>query len=248
MRIALYLIVVSSLLVGSVLKAEPVWKIASLNWEPYSGAALLNQGYAIQTLSELLDQHGIRLDVEFYPWARAKLIARQKGFIGYFPAWPEEVEEGFVASPRFAWSEIGVIRNTRYAVQFDSISQLFSRYSVGMVESYVYPEVINQFRDQRLSPNDLAQNEITLLRKLAVGRHQVAITDPKVMHYLAEAEGVTNIKTVHILMNKELVVALRDEPDNQEVIDQLREIWQRACLNRSPLFCIDKEVGLRMEQ
>jgi polar amino acid transport system substrate-binding protein len=33
--------------------AEEVWKITSLNWEPYSGAELINQGNSVQKLREL---------------------------------------------------------------------------------------------------------------------------------------------------------------------------------------------------
>ena len=204
--------------------AEEVWKITSLNWEPYSGATIASQGNAIQELRELLKKADIRLIVEFCPWKRAQLTAKGPDYVGYFPAWPEEVADGFVASPPIDWSEISILKRADTELEFNSIDELFEKYTVGIIHTYVYPKVITDAMAKYPNHVDKTPNEASLLKKLSVGRCQAAITDPNVMMYLAETEGISNITPVQVVMKKELVLALRDQPDNQARIDLLKKL------------------------
>lgn len=204
--------------------AEETWKITSLNWEPYSGAEMTNEGNSIQKLRELLRQEGIRLIVEFYPWKRAQAKARSTEYVGYFPAWPEEVARKFIASPPVDWSEVGVLKLSSSSVSFESIDELFKKYTVGFVNTYKYPRLISDAMKKYPDHVDGAPNEVSLLRKLSRGRHHVAITDPSVMAYLAEREGIDNIEPVKILMEKELVVAFRDDKENRKRLQLLKKL------------------------
>ncbi len=205
------------------LYAEETWKIASLNWQPYAGSELPNQGYAIEKLRQLLKKEGIRVVVEFYPWRRARNIAKNKEYVGYFPAWPEEVQPGFIASPPVDWSEVGVMKQVGSSVHFDSIDELFEKYYVGVVQTYDYPQLINNSMQKYLNHVDNAPNEISLLKKLSRGRHSTAITDPKVMMYLAKQEDISNIEVMQVIMKKELVLAFRDDEENKSRIEILKK-------------------------
>ncbi|MDF2177030.1 transporter substrate-binding domain-containing protein [Aliiglaciecola sp. CAU 1673] len=207
--------------------AEETWKITSLNWEPYSGATLSNQGNAIQKLREVLKAEGINLIVEFYPWARAKALAETNDYVGFFPAWPEEVEQGFVASNAVDWSEIGVMRNKAQEVSFSTVDELFSKYKVGLVKTYVYPEDITKAMEKYKGKVDEAPDENSLLKKLSTGRHPAAITDPTVMMYLAQQQGTDNVEPVQVLTKKELVVAFRDGEDNKARIALLNKLLEK---------------------
>ncbi|WP_027708200.1 substrate-binding periplasmic protein [Zooshikella ganghwensis] len=200
------------------------WLITSLNWEPYSGDEMTNQGNSIQKLRNILKKDGITLNVEFYPWKRAQEMALKKGYIGYYPAWPEEVGEGFVASKPVDWSEISVLKRTGATVEFSSIDELFERYDVGIVKSYVYPNEISQAMKKYPSHVEGASNEMSLLKKISKGRNNVAITDPNVMLYLADKNGILNIELVKTLMQKELVVALRNDDENKARIERINKL------------------------
>ncbi|MDM8549102.1 transporter substrate-binding domain-containing protein [Desulfobacterales bacterium HSG2] len=204
--------------------AEETWKIASLNWEPYSGADLTTQGNSVQKLRELLRKEGIRLIVDFYPWKRAQTLAKTKEYVGYFPAWPEEVYEGFTASPAVDWSEVGILKKSGSSVSFESIDDLFRKYKVGVVKTYAYPKTIADAMKKYPDHTDGARDEVSLLKKLSKGRHPVAITDPTVMMYLAEKNGIDNVETLKVVMKKELVVALRDDEDNRDRINLLKKL------------------------
>jgi len=204
--------------------AEETWKITSLNWEPYSGDTLTSQGNSIQKFREVLRKKGIRLLVEFYPWLRAQKKAKTKEFIGYFPAWPEEVAEGFIASPPVDWSEVGLMKNSALDITFSSIDDLVKKYKVGIVKTYIYPDEITKALKKYPHHADGSPNELSLMKKLSKQRIKVAITDPNVMLYLASKEGIDNIELIKVVMKKELVVALRDTKDNKACINLLKEL------------------------
>jgi len=71
---------------------------------------------------------------------------------------------------------------------------------------------------------DGSPNEFSLLKKLSTGRIEIAITDPNVMIYLADKEGISNIEMVRVFMKKELVVALRNDDENKHRIKILNQL------------------------
>jgi len=201
----------------SNLYAVETWKIASLNWQPYAGSEIENQGSSIQKLRELLKKEDIKLIVEFYPWNRAKkLVETNNEYVGIFPAWPEDVFDGSIISPAIDWSEISILKLSENEVKFKNIDELFEKYTVGVVNTYIYPKEINDAMKKYPQHVEGATSEITLLKKLSIGRGVVAITDPKVMLHLAEKEGISNIEVINYIMKKELVVAFSDSKENRK--------------------------------
>ena len=207
--------------------AAEKWKITSLAWEPYSGKNLPDHGKSIVKLRQALQLSGIKLEVEFLPWARAKTTATQPGYIGYFPAWPEEVEENFVASPPIDWSEISIMARRRICIP-DNIDSLFARHIVGLVKTYQYPEEIDKAAKRYSDNVDQAPDENSLVRKLARGRCEVAITDPSVMKYYAKKNGIENIVVLKQLFTTPLVVAIK----KSEYSDRILEIITKALANQ----------------
>ncbi len=179
----------------------------------------------MQRLKAELRREGIELLVEFYPWKRAQKLAGTKKYIGYFPAWPEEVYQGFVASPAIAWSQVGVVTNSSDDITFTSIDGLFAKHTVGLVNTYTYPSQIERAAARYQQNVSRTDNELLLLRKLSANRHDVAITDPLVFEYLAEKHSIEGVRTITNLFEKPLVVALRDAPDNKKAIDLINQLF-----------------------
>ncbi|KGJ88286.1 substrate-binding periplasmic protein [Colwellia psychrerythraea] len=222
----------STLLCSSKLSAEEVWKIASLNWQPYAGEELPDHGSSIKILRELLKQAGITLVVEFYPWSRAKhLVRANTEYVGIFPAWPEDIFDGAIISPAIDWSIISILKRKATVVNFNSIDQIFENYSIGVVNNYLYPKIFADAIKQYPESVEGAPNELSLLRKLAVGRGDVAITDPNVMFYLAKQQGIFDIEVVKHVMKKELILAFRDDVENRKRLELLTKL-QKIRLSR----------------
>ncbi|WDE07955.1 hypothetical protein SG34_014320 [Thalassomonas viridans] len=210
------------------LPAEEVWKVTSLDWQPYSGETLANQGRSVEKLKQILQQAGITLVVEFYPWNRSKMLVKTNHeYIGIFPVWPEDTFEAALLSSPVDWSEIAVLKRAGIEVNFNSIDELFKKYSVGVVSTYIYPKKIMDAMAKHPQHTDGASNEVTLLKKLATGRNQVAITDPKVMLFLAKRYGIDNIEYVKKITDKELVLAFRDDEQNRKRLRVLNRLLQQ---------------------
>lgn len=210
------------------ISAQEIWKIASLNWQPYSGAELANQGHAIEKLKKILHQADIKLVVEFYPWNRSKLLVQNnKDYIGIFPAWPEDIFDNGLVSFAVDYSEIAVLKRAGTRISFNTVDELFKKYSVGVISTYIYPEVVMEAIKKYPQHSDGASNEMTLLKKLETGRDDVAITDPKVMLYLAAEQGIDNIEHVKKIMDKALVVAFRDDEENRKRLQVLNNLLKQ---------------------
>ncbi len=222
----LYFVLMHALILSSPSYGEETWKIASLNWEPYSSAEMVSQGNSIQKLRALLKQKNINLLVDFYPWRRAQKVALLKDYVGYFPAWPEEVHEGFVASPPIDWSWIGVLKKPNKKLDYQDLDDLFENYKVGLISTYTYPDEI--MKAALKSPDNViyATNELLLLKMLLGERQDCVITDPDVITYMSEKEGLGDIDTVEVLMKKELVIALKDDEKNPSRINLLKSLLQ----------------------
>jgi len=211
------------------LYAGETWKVASLSWPPYAAQEIEDQGSSIHKLRELLKKEDITLIVEFYPWKRAKsIVANNSEYVGIFPAWPEDSFEGAIVSSAVDWSEISVLKLKEEKVTFDNLEQLFKKYYVGVVGSYIYPKEIGDVMKKYYQHVDEALNELLLLKKLVKGRGKAAITDPNVMLYLAEQEGISNIEVVSRIGKKELVVAFRDDEMNRERLKVLERLLKEA--------------------
>ena len=220
-------IITGMIFVGQV--SAETWKLTSLNWQPYSGAEMSNQGNSIQRLRLLLEKEGITLVIEFYPWKRSQHLAGQKEYVGYFPAWPEEVATGFVGSSAVDMSVLGAVKRSETKVTFDTVDALFKTYKVGIVATYVYPKEIEAAMKKYPNHTDKSNDEVSLLKKLSGGRFDVALTDPNVTMYLAGKEGIDNVEPMEItLEDKPLVVAFRKGKDNQNRIDLLEKLLKQA--------------------
>ncbi|MBN2653188.1 MAG: transporter substrate-binding domain-containing protein [Spirochaetales bacterium] len=214
--------------VGANQFAGETWRITSLDWQPYSGSDMATLGNSIQKLKGLLAKEGITLEVDFFPWLRSQQLAKTEKYIGYFPAWPEEVADGFVASLPVDWSEIGILKQTGKSISYKDMDDLFKNYKVGIVSTYEYPKEIADAMKKYPKNVDESPDEVSLLKKLSAGRFQVAITDPNVMMYLASREGISNIEVlVQVVVKKELVIALRNDPDNQARIEFLKKLLKQ---------------------
>lgn len=198
-----------------------VWKITSLNWEPYSSADMSSQGNAIQELRTLLEANGIDLQVEYYPWKRARVVARQPGYVGYFPAWPNEVDAGFVASAPVSYSHLAVLSKQDSPITFSSVENLFSQNRIGYVSSYNYPDDVQAQFVAHPAKAHGAMTDLLLLKMLDSNRFDLAITDPLVIEYLAERHGINKPQVVHELSDQPLVVAVLDTPENKARLERL---------------------------
>jgi len=229
MKLANYLLISTLLLTGWISGShagQEVWKFASLNWQPYSGETLEAGGESVQVLTQSLAKHGIKVVVEYYPWLRAQHQASYSSYVGYFPAWPEEVGKGFTASAAIDWSEISIVQNADIKLETQNLEQLAQQYTIGLIRTYIYPKVIRDLQAKYPQSFDISPDELSIVKKISNGRLQLAITDYSVAAHIAETQNLENIKHGFSIMKKELVIAVRNGADNKNKLELINSIFQ----------------------
>lgn len=214
LRIVLCLYLLMSL--GNLPARAETWRIASLEWPPYAGADLEGGGTAIQDLRKLLIRAGIDLEVDFMPWPRAKTLAGTAAYIGYYPAWPEEVQDNFAFSNAVSMSAIGIIWNRDDTPDWTSLAHLFDTNRVGFIRSYRYPVEFQTLITKHYGVKGGVENESDLVRVLAAGRVDIALTDPTVLHTVAEKLSLGGIPTKSEILKRHPLVLALEKTDGYE--------------------------------
>lgn len=233
------------------------WRFASLEWQPYSGQSLPGGGSSIYLLRRALASIGVELDVEFLPWERAQRYTKEfpHTYVGYFPAWPSEVDNGFIGASNHAdlvpiiSSPIGVA-SLDGKLSWQSLKENPTQHSLCLVKSYVYPKDISNYAHTVENLDQTAINDVQLLRMLVAKRCDAGIVDQYVMASILSSDAHLNrtLKTrqqraalkmhTEIIATIPLVPAFLDTPQNRNKRDRLREA----------IYAIDTQVLLSQYQ
>ncbi|MEP1930410.1 MAG: hypothetical protein ABJJ37_03945 [Roseibium sp.] len=231
------------ILFGATSSTSEAWKIASLEWPPYSGSKLDRNGTAIDELRSALKQLDIELEVDFMPWTRAKAVASSEEYVGYFPAWPEEVVSGFEPTRPISLSEVGIVQRAGVDIVWSDLLDLFNSYRIGFVRNYVYPDSIQELIDRHYGQDQGSENEHDLARTLAAGRIDIALTDPAVLFHVADELSLSGINPTPIILHKHpLVLAMNKREGYQRRLRRLNAVVTMKTLTPQ-MCCLLPEPG-----
>lgn len=164
------------------------WTITSLYWEPYSGELLPEGGAGIYALRKILKKKGIDLVVEYYPWYRSQLRAlNDPGYIGYYPAWPEEVLDDFFASDYLFSSPVVMITRIDNSLQWLVLNDL-SSLSISYVENYQYSLQLMKILNQTRYPRNATSNDLQSIKQVLSRRSDIAFIDLSVFKYYMSSD------------------------------------------------------------
>lgn len=182
------LLILTALLFSFETVAARTWKIASENWMPYTGESLPEGGIGIVILREALKAEGIKLVVEYYPWSRAIQTARDPSYVGFYPAWEEEIVDGFIKSPALFKSPVGFVEPKNKPLVWSKLEDLKGK-TIGVVQDYG-----NTHEFTALIKNDVIKTEAVVsdvfnVRKVAAGRIDGAFIDLNNLAYLLKHDA-----------------------------------------------------------
>ncbi|RJF34754.1 transporter substrate-binding domain-containing protein [Pseudoalteromonas gelatinilytica] len=204
---------------------QETWKITSLEAPPYASSTMANGGDAIALLRDTLAKKSIKLEVEYLPWQDAIKKAQLTGYLGYYPAWPSEMMPGFVASPTILNSQLAVITTQSNPQDFENIEQLFSENKVGVVEPYIYPDVVEKVIQSYAGSIVQTANDEELFHLMQTKQINFAITAPKVLNYFAEQQNLPEPKIVSQFTDFPLVIGIRNDAENKAKIALLNDLF-----------------------
>lgn len=173
--------------------AETV-RLSSLEWEPYIGSKLPDQGYCAALISAAFAEQGMKVDIQIYPWARALHLARTGEVDGLMPEYFNPSREAeFVYSAPFPGGPLVLYKRRRDVLRFsadpmtnqDAALRALKGKRFGVVRGYLNTPV---FDAASYLTKEEASDDATNLRKLVYGRIDFAVVDRRVAEYLIRTQ------------------------------------------------------------
>lgn len=205
-------------------------RLVSLEWQPYAGAGLREQGAAAAVVKAAFQAVGYSVDIDFYPWARAVRLAEvDDQYDGIFPMYGSPLRERHLrCSGVIGRSPLGFAERRDAPVTWSTLDDL-SAHRIGIVRDYVNTEAFDAHVAAGRIPVDVVGNDLQNLQKLAHGRIDLAVIDRNVLDYLlksspelpdkARAGGSALRFNARMLENKNLYVCFKRNAAQQRLAE-----------------------------
>ncbi len=192
-RMPLLILILFSLFTAVSASADTL-RLASLEWEPYVGAGLPDQGYAAAVVRAACARRGVAVEIDFLPWARALELARRGDYHGLFPEYYDESRKtDFVFSAPIPGGPVALYarrdRGIRYGVDphadLDAAFRSIASYKVGVVRGYLNNPVFDAAT--YLTKEETTSDESNL-RKLFYRRVDLVFIDRMVAEHILKTD------------------------------------------------------------
>lgn len=197
---------------SNMAKAES-WKIATLEWPPYMCSQCYKNGAAAEALREALAKKGIAVEFVFTPWVQAQKNGGKRSFVGYFPAWKEEVLPGFKPSTALFNSPVVFMERKAEPLNWSTLKDLKGK-TFGVTEGYGNTSEFNNLVKDGSFKTVKVLSEESTIRKLIAGHVDAVLIDLFVgKYYLSKIFSLQKEKVTlgnRILENKSLYFAFNE--------------------------------------
>jgi len=175
-------------------KVKPVVRLATLDWEPYIGQKLPDQGYTAELIREAFRDQGWDVKIEFYPWARALHLARTGAVDGLMPEYVHRSRKSefrssfpFRGGPLVLYKRQGEIARFTAdpATDTDRALSTIKGKRFGVVRGYLNTPA---FDAATYLKKEEANDDATNLRKLVYKRIDFAVIDQRVAEYIIRTQ------------------------------------------------------------
>ena len=191
---ALLVLALSAAATPAAAAEKPVVRLATLDWEPYIGQKMPDQGYTAALIREAFKDQGWDVKIEFYPWARALHLARTGAVDGLMPEYfnPSrklefKYSEAFPGGPLVLYKRRGdtIAFSVDPVAQQDAALRALKAKRFGVVRGYLNTPV---FDAASYLTKEEANDDATNLRKLVYGRIDLAVIDRRVAEHLIRTQ------------------------------------------------------------
>lgn len=208
-------VLICSLFIAVTTLAAEKWKMTTLEWPPFTCEKCPDGGAGIKALKEALKAEGVDAEFVFLPWERAIAEAKTDKYVGYYPAWPEDVVEGFVGSDVIFKSPIGFAESVEKPIGTWSVLADLKGKTIGVVQGYGNTKEFMDLVKSGVIKSDSSVDDATVVKKVAAGRFPGGggIIDVNVFKYFMQNDLKDQAGKVRmnakILADKDLLVALK---------------------------------------
>ena len=183
--------------------------MATLDWEPYVGRHMKNQGSIAVIVKEAFKRSGIDLQIQFHQWSRVVGLAKKGLVDGYFP---EYYADSITSYARFSdpipAGPLGFFKLKDAKIEFSTLKSL-TGYRIGIVKGYINSKEFDMADYLEKHP---VKDDLTNLKLLLAHRVDLVVADKFVGFYLANRhlpDQVADIEFMpRILENKDVYVCV----------------------------------------
>lgn len=148
--------------------------LATLDWEPYVGQNMKNQGYVAEVVKEAFKRGGMDVEIQFHQWSRVVGLAKAGKVDGYFPEYlSDEVKKYAEFSTPMPGGPLGFFKRTDKDISYTVLQDLKGK-KIGVVKGYVNTK---EFDDAAFLTKDAAKDDLTNFKKLVAGRLDLLVAD-----------------------------------------------------------------------
>jgi len=211
----------------SATAADKVVELTSLDWPPYSGKALSEQGASVAVAKAAFKAMGYELKVSFYPWNRAVALAKDKGssYAGYFPEYySDDIAKEFTFSEPMGTGPLGFAELKTKPVSWSVLDDL-KAHRIGVVQGYVNTTDFDAMVANKSIKASSTISDVNNLKKLAAGRIDLAVVDKNVMNYLLKTDAQLKKSAGNLQFNgtlledKKLYICFKNTAKGKELAD-----------------------------
>lgn len=158
------------------------WVVATLDWPPYICSTCPKNGAAAEAIRKTLEKKGITIEFIFYPWVQAQKNGGKPSFVGYFPAWKEEVLPEFFSSASLFSSPVVFVQRKNKPLKWKSLRDLKGK-TFAVTQGYGNTEEFNQLVKSKTFKVVTVLGESATLTRLGRGSVDGVLMDYRVAQY-----------------------------------------------------------------
>jgi polar amino acid transport system substrate-binding protein len=231
-------------------EATKTLRLASLEWQPYSGSQILQEGWLSFVVDSAARRFGYQASIDHFPWTRAMQIGQKDAdYTGYFPAYyTEERARHCHFSQMIGSSTLGLAHLQSAPLSWQSLEDL-ARLRIAVVAGYSNGAGFDEEVRAGKLKVDAAPNDMLNLRKLLAHRVDAVVIDKRVLRHLLMTEPSVSQERDKIafhpkpLAELSLHVCFQRSPAGRE----MQQAFNRA-LRSLPLARMEQDYFQRLER
>jgi len=213
---------------------SPTVLITSLDWAPYTGAALPEGGETTRLLRQVFTAMGYQVQVDFLPWSQsvALVMSGTQGHLAYYPEYPIQ-DPKLLQSGAIGYSELGLVERVDNPLLLTSFLAL-GNYRFGVVQDYLNMSELDQLIAAKTLKPTVNRADKDNVLQVARGELDAAVIDNRVLQYLiqhdAEVKAVAKGKvqfSQSLREHKSLHLVLLANPKNRNFVREFNQQLQR---------------------
>lgn len=186
MRVLRAMVWAAAMVAGSVYaqSAPKLIRLATLEWPPYTGTLLPQDGLSTRVATVVAKAAGFRLVTASFEWASTvEKGEKDPNFDGYFPEYyTKEREQNCHLSQAMGTSVLGLATLKSAPITWTALSDL-SNARLGVVDGYSNGEEFDFLVKEKRQPVEVAPSDAVNINKLKAGKIKGIVIDKNVLDY-----------------------------------------------------------------